>query len=102
LAKVYKIIKQHKLSKSSQLQIKTLYADVFRSLAMNEAQMFAEGAKTNKKVGGKKARSPGKGRVKCIQFLHLKRKEDNGWEYSKKLTGLYLDCLEQAARVSNI
>jgi len=33
---------------------------------------------------------------------HLKRKEDNGWEYSKKLTGLYLDCLEQAAWVSNI
>jgi len=55
---------------------------------MNEAQMFAESAKTNKKVGGKKARSPGKGRVKCIQFLHLKRKEDNGWEYSKKLTGI--------------
>ena len=56
LAKVYKIIKQqHKLSKSSQLQIKTLYANIFRSLAMNEAQMFAAGAKTNKKVGGKKA-----------------------------------------------
>jgi len=99
LAQAYEIIKQqHKLSKASQLQTKTLYASVFRSLAMNEAQMFAEGAKANKKVGGKKAQSPGKGHVECIPFLHLKRKEDNGWEYSKKLTGLYLDCLEQASR----
>jgi len=79
-----------------------LCANVFRSLSMNEAQMFAEGTKTNKKVGGKKAQSHGKGRVECIPLLHLKREEDNGWEYSKKLTGLYLDCLEQAAQVSNI
>ena len=68
---------------------------------MNEVQMFAEGAKTNKKVGGKKAQS-GKDRLECIPFLHLKRKEDNGWEYSKKPTGSYLDCLEQAAQVSNL
>lgn len=101
LAKAYKIIKQqHKLSKSSKLQIKTLYANVFRSLAMNEGQMFAEDDKPTKKVGSKKAQSPGKGDVECIPFLHLKRKEGNGWEYSKKLTGLYLDCLEQAAQVS--
>ncbi|PUU74709.1 hypothetical protein B9Z19DRAFT_1103326 [Tuber borchii] len=74
-----KIIKQYQLSKSSQLQIETLYANIFPSLAMNEAQMR-------------------KGRVKCILFLHLKRKEENRWEYSKKLTGLYLNCLEQAAQ----
>jgi len=68
---------------------------------MNEAPIFAEDAKTKKKVGGKTAQSPGKGRVECIPFLHLKRGDDNGGEYSKKLTGLYLDCLEQAAQVSN-
>ena len=41
LSRIYKLIKQqHKLSKSSQLEIKTLYADVIRSLAMSEGQII--------------------------------------------------------------
>ncbi|RPB10026.1 3-oxoacyl-synthase [Morchella conica CCBAS932] len=93
LAKIYKIIKQqHKITKSSQMQIKTLYANIFKSLAMNEAQILHEKGANNKKNN-----NSGKGKVECIPFLHLRRKEDHGWEYSKKLTGLYLDCLEQAA-----
>lgn len=95
LAKIYKIIKQqHKITKSSQMQIKTLYANIFKSLAMNEAQILHEKGANNKKNN-----NSGKGKVECIPFLHLRRKEDHGWEYSKKLTGLYLDCLEQAAAV---
>ncbi|KAL8824963.1 MAG: hypothetical protein Q9191_004701 [Dirinaria sp. TL-2023a] len=108
LSRIYKLIKQqHKLSKSSQLQIKSLYENVIRSLAMNEGQIMpVENGKMNGQV-----KKPGKngsrlhmnghikqGKVETIPFLHLKRKDEHGWEYSKKLTGVYLDGLEQAAK----
>ncbi|KZF21193.1 fatty acid synthase-like protein [Xylona heveae TC161] len=105
LQKIYKLIRQqHKLSKSSQLQIKQLYSNVIRSLAMNEGQMIPL---ENGKAANGHARKPGRngtrglngkqGKVETIPFLHLKRKEEHGWEYSKKLTGVYLDGLEKAA-----
>src|SRR6202000_2367697 len=41
LQRIYKLIRQqHKHSKSSQLQIKSLYSDVIRSLSMNEGQIM--------------------------------------------------------------
>ena len=109
LQRIYKLIKQqHKLSKSSQLQIKSLYHSVIRSLSMNESQIMpAENGKMvngfAKKNGknGKNGRINGQirhGRVETIPFLHLKRKDNQSWEYNKKLTGIYLDTLEQAAR----
>ena len=54
--------------------------------SMNEALMYVQGMKTGQKVGGKKAKSGGKGCIKCIPFLHLKRHEDNGWGCSGVLT----------------
>lgn len=109
LSRIYKLIKQqHKLSKSSQLQIKSLYENVIRSLAMSEGQIMpVENGKAmngHAKKGGKNGSKlhmngytkPGK--VETIPFLHLKRKDEHGWEYSKKLTGLYLEGLEQAAK----
>ncbi|KAI9836057.1 MAG: hypothetical protein M1819_001668 [Sarea resinae] len=112
LSRIYKLIKQqHKLSKSSQLQIKSLYANVVRSLAMNEGQIMPleNGKATNGKAlngsakkgtrtGSPRSRNGKPGKVETIPFLHLKRKEEHGWEYSKKLTGLYLDGLEKAAQ----
>jgi fatty acid synthase subunit alpha len=102
LQRIYKLIKQqHKLSKSSQLQIKSLYSNVIRSLSMNEGQIIPS---ENGKAGNKRARngrlngSQKQGKVETVPFLHLKRKDDHGWEYSKKLTGVYLDCLEDAAK----
>jgi fatty acid synthase subunit alpha len=102
LQRIYKLIKQqHKLSKSSQLQIKSLYSNVIRSLSMNEGQIIPN---ENGKAGKKGARngrlnsSQKQGKVETVPFLHLKRKDDHGWEYSKKLTGVYLDCLENAAK----
>ncbi|KAI0609573.1 fatty acid synthase [Pyrenophora tritici-repentis] len=103
LQRIYKLIKQqHKLSKASKLQIKTLYSNVIRSLSMNEGQIMP--SENGKAVGGKRGRngrvnpSAKQGKVETIPFLHLKRKDDHGWEYSKKLTGVYLDCLENAAK----
>jgi fatty acid synthase subunit alpha len=100
LQRIYKLIKQqHKLSKSSQLQIKSLYANVLRSLAMNEGQIMpTENGKATGPRKAKNGRLTKQGKVETIPFLHLKRKDDHGWEYSKKLTGVYLDCLERAAR----
>ncbi|KAH7138994.1 hypothetical protein B0J11DRAFT_501178 [Dendryphion nanum] len=102
LQRIYKLIKQqHKLSKSSQLQIKSLYSNVIRSLSMNEGQIIP--TENGKSVNGKRRNGrlhgPTKqGKVETIPFLHLKRKDDHGWEYSKKLTGIYLDGLESAAK----
>jgi len=106
LQRIYKLIRQqHKLPKSSELQVKTLYGNIIRSLAMNEGQMIpSEPVKTNghvKKGGknGSKAAGHAKhGKVETVPFLHLKRKTLSGWDYSKKLTSIYLDGLEQAAR----
>ncbi|KFA77175.1 hypothetical protein S40288_04577 [Stachybotrys chartarum IBT 40288] len=98
LQRIYKLIKQqHKLSKTSQLEIKSLYGDVLRSLAMNENQIIPkENGKSKKPTV--KSTVPAKGKVETIPFLHLKKKSMNGWDYSKKLTSLYLNCLEDAAR----
>ncbi|OJD33167.1 fatty acid synthase subunit alpha [Diplodia corticola] len=104
LQRIYKLIRQqHKLSKSSQLQIKTLYGDVIRSLSMNEGQIIPSenGKSANGRRKGRNGRINGtnkQGKVETIPFLHLKRKDEHGWEYSKKLTGVYLDGLERAAR----
>jgi fatty acid synthase subunit alpha len=104
LRNVYKLIqKQHKLSKSSQLQFNTLYKDVIRALAMNESQIMPQengdakkpgrnGSVTRATVNGIK-----QGKSETIPFLHLKKKTAHGWEYSKKLTGVYIQGLENAA-----
>jgi fatty acid synthase subunit alpha, fungi type len=102
LQRMFKIIKQqHKMTKTSQLEIKSLYSDVCRSLAMNESQIIPkENGKANGAVkkSGVKTNGHTKGKIETIPFLHLKRKSLHGWDYSKKLTGVYLNCLEQAAK----
>jgi fatty acid synthase subunit alpha len=98
LAKIYKIIRQQqRMSKSAQLEIKTLYADVIHSLAMNEGQIMQDkNGKNGRRAIGKKRID--EGRTETIPFLNLRRKEEQGWEYSKKLSALYLECLENAAQ----
>ena len=106
LRSVYKLIrKQHKLSKTSQLQFNTLYKDVIRALAMNEHQIMPQENGDVKKPGrnGSVTRASmngniKQGKVETIPFLHLKKKEPHGWEYSKKLSGVYIEGLENAAK----
>ena len=96
LSKIYKLIKQqHKLPKTSQLEIKSLYGDIIRSLGMNESQIIPK--ENSKSIGLPKKGSP-KAKTETIPFLHLRKKTAHGWDYSKRLTSLYLDCLEQAAK----
>lgn len=96
LGRLYKMIKaQHKMSKGSQLEIKTLYSDVIRSLNMNESQILKDDGKPG--LLAKKVAKP-KGKMEAIPFLHLKQKSMHGWEYSKRLSNIYLDCMESGAR----
>ncbi|KAF7546584.1 hypothetical protein G7Z17_g8331 [Cylindrodendrum hubeiense] len=98
LQRIYKLIKQqHKMSKTSQIEIKSLYSEVLRSLAMNENQIIPKDNGKGRK-SGLKATSGHKGKVETIPFLHLKKKSLHGWDYSKKLTGVYLNTLEDAAK----
>ncbi|KAL6232050.1 hypothetical protein BDW75DRAFT_28846 [Aspergillus navahoensis] len=102
LRSVYKLIRrQHRLSKSSQLQFNALYKDVVRALSMNENQIMPQENGNTKRTGRNgsvRSGSPPAGKVETIPFLHLKKKNEHGWDYSKKLTGIYLDVLESAAR----
>ncbi|KAL4868936.1 hypothetical protein BDV12DRAFT_168631 [Aspergillus spectabilis] len=102
LRSVYKLIRrQHRLSKSSQLQFNALYKEVVRALSMNENQIMPQengNAKKPGRNGAVRNASPRSGKVETIPFLHLKKKNEHGWDYSKKLTGVYLDVLESAAR----
>ncbi|PKY00401.1 putative fatty acid synthase alpha subunit FasA [Aspergillus campestris IBT 28561] len=102
LKSVYKLIRgQHRLSKSSQLQFNALYKEVIRALNMNENQIMSQDTDAAKKTGRsnvKRSGGPRMGKVETIPFLHLKKKLEHGWEYNKKLTGVYLDGLESAAR----
>ncbi|KAI9367116.1 hypothetical protein BJX61DRAFT_547800 [Aspergillus egyptiacus] len=102
LRSVYKLIRrQHRLSKSSQLQFNALYKDVVRALCMNENQIIPQENGNGKKPGRNavaRGPSPRSGKVETIPFLHLKKKSEHGWDYSKKITGVYLDVLESAAR----
>lgn len=96
LSRLYRIIKQqHKMSRSSKLQIKSLYSDVVRALAA-DATYLNEKPKRGRKVKKLAASPPAE--KETIPFLHLKVKEDHGWEYSSYLTEIYLDGLENAAR----
>ncbi len=92
LAKLYKIMKQQqKALKSSTLELKSLYSDIVRSLGMNESQIIKGDVKVNA-VGKPKAK------LETIPFLHLRKKTQQGWDYDKKLTTLYLDFLADAAK----
>ncbi|KAJ4294900.1 beta subunit of fatty acid synthetase [Collariella sp. IMI 366227] len=96
LARIYKLIKQqYKFSKASHLEIKSLYSEVSRSLEMDESQIMP---KENARINGLPKKGKPKGKKETIPFLHLRAKSQNGWDYSKKLTQQYLDCLETAAK----
>ncbi|KAI0483302.1 fatty acid synthase subunit alpha [Xylariaceae sp. FL0804] len=103
LARLVRLMKeQHKVSKTDKLEINTVYSNLLRTLAMNESQILP---KDNRKAGGlvkktglKANGQTNKGKMETIPFLHLKRETRGGWQYSKKFTGVYLDCLEKAAK----
>ncbi|EPE03581.1 fatty acid synthase subunit alpha [Ophiostoma piceae UAMH 11346] len=97
LSRLYKLMKQqHKVSKTSQLEFKQLYGELLRSLEMNESQIISANGAAKKSLSSKPSGTP-KAKVETIPFLHLRSQAMSGWDYNKKLTGLYLNCLADAA-----
>jgi fatty acid synthase subunit alpha len=96
LSRIYRLIKQqHKLQKGTRSEFESLYNDITRSLGMNESQILP---KENGRISGLPKKGKPRGKTETIPFLHLRKKTQQGWDYDKKLTNLYLDCLEEAAR----
>ncbi|PIG90258.1 fatty acid synthase alpha subunit FasA [Aspergillus arachidicola] len=99
LRSVYKLIRrQHRLSKSSQLQFNALYKEVIRALSMNENQIMPPengNGKRSSRSGQKHNGSPRAGKVETIPFLHLKKKTEHGGvvvttsRYSREVTEYY-------------
>lgn len=109
LQRIYKLVKrQQRLTRANKLEIEALYSDVLRAMSMNESQIVPENgmngsAKSKSRRGrnGRNGRAPASSKAsktETVPFLHLKKKDNNGWEYSKKLTGIYIDGLANAAK----
>jgi fatty acid synthase subunit alpha len=105
LARLVKLIKsQHTMAKTAQLELKSISNNVRQSLAMNESQILPKengkvGGLVNKKTVLKANGQTNKGKTEAMPFLHLKSYDElTGWDYDKKLSKVYLDCLEEAAK----
>ncbi|CAO3634037.1 unnamed protein product [Cunninghamella blakesleeana] len=107
LGRLYKIIRsQHKMKKSTKLAIRDLYGDVLRSMSMSNTIVKENRARqrrlssTGRATAEHKRVSENSAKTETIPFLHLKRKNVNdptGWEFSNKLTSVYLDVLSEIA-----
>ncbi|BGP41220.1 fatty acid synthase alpha subunit Lsd1 [Rhodotorula kratochvilovae] len=103
--KLYKLVKsQPQISKQHMTSIKSLYAEVVRGLGKDAAA-----PPPVHKIGGR-TRRPSSQFLRPaavpdatflpedkIPLLHLKRKIGHEWQYSSKLTSLYLDILKEIA-----
>ncbi|KAH6659244.1 fatty acid synthase subunit alpha [Truncatella angustata] len=103
LARLVKLIKaQHNMARPTQVELKKISDNVLQSLAMNESSILPkENGKAGlvKKTGLKASSQPKQGKTESMPFLHLKSFDElTGWAYDKKLSTVYLDCLEIAAR----
>lgn len=105
IANMYKLVKaQPSISKQHMSAIKALYSEVARSLG-RQTQMPAG-------PSGPRARRPSSQFLRPAKvadpiqvaddkmpLLHLRRKVGNEWEYSARLTSLFLDVLKDIATV---
>lgn len=106
LSRIYKIIRnQNKMKKSSKMAVKELYGDVLRAMSMSntivkESRGRQRRLSSTVRTADHKKRLMAKSKSETIPFLHLKKKNVNdpaGWEFSSKLTSIYLDVLSEIA-----
>lgn len=111
ISNLYKLVKsQPQVNKQHMAAIKSLYGEVVKSMGKKTKMPPSSGPT------GAQGRSPARARRPSNQFLrpvnvaeptpvpedampllHLKRKVGNDWQYSSKLTSLYLDILKEIA-----
>ncbi|KAJ1994195.1 fatty acid synthase alpha subunit Lsd1 [Dimargaris cristalligena] len=108
LVQMFKIIKgQTKMRKQDRFAVQGMYHDIARALTMSNSA-WEKPAKARRSV--RRSRRSGASSTatrqstqtpttETIPFLHLKRKSPAGeWDYSAKLTHLYLEVLADMAR----
>ncbi|KAG0090509.1 3-oxoacyl-[acyl-carrier-protein] synthase [Podila epicladia] len=106
LAQIYKIIKaQNNMKSSSKLAIKSLYGEVIHAMNMSNTIIREEKNRRASRVRRASAvptdRPKKEAKKETIPFLHLKKKNphsESGWEFSQRLTAVYLDVLTNMAK----
>ncbi|KAI8973281.1 fatty acid synthase [Mycotypha africana] len=105
LGRIYKILRtQNKMKKSTKVAIKELYTDVLRAMSMSNTIVREKPRQRRTSTVGRlperKRLSEKSAKTETIPFLHLKKKNPNdptGWEYSNKLTSVFLNALTEVA-----
>ncbi|GAA5924777.1 hypothetical protein JCM1841_004145 [Sporobolomyces salmonicolor] len=101
--KLYKLVKlQPQISKTHMQSIKSLYAEVVRGLGKDVAPKVHKTAGRTRRPSSQFLRPSAVPEATYLPedktpLLHLKRKIGNEWQYSSKLTSLYLDILKEIA-----
>ncbi|KAF9215697.1 3-oxoacyl-[acyl-carrier-protein] synthase [Podila verticillata] len=106
LAQIYKIIKaQNNMKSSSKLAIKSLYGEVIHAMNMSNTIIREEKNRRASRVRRASTaptdRPKKEAKKETIPFLHLKKKNphsESGWEFSQRLTAVYLDVLTNMAK----
>lgn len=108
VSKLYKLVKaQPQISRGNKAAIKSLYGEVVRNLAKSDSTRAGPrsvGARTRRSSSqfmrpasiNESAAALSSGSDK-LPLLHLKRKVGTNWQYSSKLTSVYLDVLQEIA-----
>ncbi|KAL4888146.1 hypothetical protein BDV59DRAFT_148360 [Aspergillus ambiguus] len=91
LKNIYSLIREkNQLSASSQFQFDGLYRKVLHALSMDQNDIMPQ--------ENGHTRTDSAGQMETIPFIHLKTKGEHGWDYNKRLTGIYLNVLESATQ----
>ncbi|KAK4046934.1 fatty acid synthase alpha subunit Lsd1 [Microbotryomycetes sp. JL201] len=106
IEKLYKLIKlQPQISKQHMQSIRSLYGEVVRGLGKDLPAVAPKSGKPGTRTRRSSSQFLRPAAVTESTFLpedkmpllHLKRKVGNNWQYSSKLTSLYLDILKEIA-----
>ncbi|KAI9292989.1 fatty acid synthase [Neoconidiobolus thromboides FSU 785] len=98
LGRMLKIVQhQPRVKKAYKEEIKYLYTDVMRSLALNQSGIKAEKtSKIRRSVKPNGIKKQDGSNKESLPFLLLKKKDHiHGWEYNTKLTSIYLEGLNE-------
>ncbi|KAI8987783.1 fatty acid synthase [Mycotypha africana] len=92
LGRIYEIIqRQNNATEDDKKLMENAYGDILRAMSMSSNVLNQNAAFS--------AENQAENLKETIPFLHLKRKSltvpGNGWEFSKKLTSVYLDALRE-------
>lgn len=106
IADMYKLVKsQPSISKQHMSAIKALYSEVARSLGRQTSMPTGPPTTRGRRPSSQflrptKVSDPVQVTDDKVPLLHLRRKVGTEWEYSARLTSLFLDVLKDIATVS--